>query len=232
MSTSSKELWRNWDAETGGMIKRLSQIAKGGAPDGNMLRVLPALKKMYSPGSRVLDVGCCVGEYLAMLRKQVDPEIDYTGVDATKKYLDVARSIFKQTRFVEGDILNLPFDDNAFDLVFCVNVLQHIAPPLTVPLRELLRVSRRTVVIYLLSDICDMQIQQFRKPGDAWDSLPFFYHNVYSKKTVVSTIRKICPNARIFNAAGNGYRMGPLNTKYNVFVACKSTEGDILKGDQ
>jgi 2-polyprenyl-3-methyl-5-hydroxy-6-metoxy-1,4-benzoquinol methylase len=48
-------------------------------------------------------------------------------------------------RFVHGDARRLPFGDDAFDLVVCVEVLEHMTDP-GAGLAELVRVSRRHVV--------------------------------------------------------------------------------------
>jgi len=49
---------------------------------------------------------------------------------------------------VQGDIINLDFDDNTFDLVFCAEVLEHIPPHLLErATSELSRVSREFLLI-------------------------------------------------------------------------------------
>lgn len=47
----------------------------------------------------------------------------------------------------QGDLSNLPYDDNAFDLVFSADVLEHIMPSQAdAVVRELVRVTRRHLV--------------------------------------------------------------------------------------
>ena len=64
--------------------------------------------------------------------------------------LDLERPTLADSRIVcvKGNATALDFEDASFDLVFCAEVLEHIAPPeLAKACRELVRVSRRYVLI-------------------------------------------------------------------------------------
>src|SRR5579859_4054756 len=69
------------------------------------------------PGARVLDVGCgSIG------LRALEPELDITGVDI----IDVPAY---PGPFVRADASDgLPFEDGAFDLVYCSSVIEHVAP--------------------------------------------------------------------------------------------------------
>ena len=85
-----------------------------------------ALCKILSPFYRrrmkVLDVGCGPGHYLKSLRR-LDENMDYTGMDITEYYIQMAKKAFDGIPFYLGDIYNIPFGDNSFDIVLCSNVL-------------------------------------------------------------------------------------------------------------
>jgi len=64
------------------------------------------------PPLRTLDVGCGTG----FLTRHLQGEV--VGLDASERMLEVARRQAPNARFVRGDALALPFDDNSFDRVF------------------------------------------------------------------------------------------------------------------
>jgi ubiquinone/menaquinone biosynthesis C-methylase UbiE len=64
------------------------------------------------PPLRTLDVGCGTG----FLTRHLQGEV--VGLDASERMLEVARGQAPNARFVRGDALALPFDDNSFDRVF------------------------------------------------------------------------------------------------------------------
>jgi demethylmenaquinone methyltransferase/2-methoxy-6-polyprenyl-1,4-benzoquinol methylase len=64
------------------------------------------------PAAKTLDVACGTGFLTRHLHG------DVTGLDQSPQMLDEARRKVPDARFVEGDALDLPFDDDAFDRVF------------------------------------------------------------------------------------------------------------------
>ena len=81
-------------------------------------------------GKRVLDVGCGGGfttEFLSARGASV------TGVDPSTSLITAARRHAEQTGkqidYSVGTAESLPFPDAAFDIVTCVDVLEHVADP-------------------------------------------------------------------------------------------------------
>lgn len=64
------------------------------------------------PPARTLDIACGTGFLTRHLRG------DVVGLDQSGRMLGVARERVPDTRFVQGDALELPFDDGEFDRVF------------------------------------------------------------------------------------------------------------------
>ena len=66
----------------------------------------------------VLDCGCGYGAFYNLTK------------DFNTIYLDISLNLLKKFKIKErkvcGNILNLPFKDNTFDLVLCINVLEHV----------------------------------------------------------------------------------------------------------
>ncbi len=69
--------------------------------------------------SGVLEVGCGTGHGLAD-QAAANPEVEFTGLDLSPHSVKRAKSTFsnlKNLEFVEGNAVNLPFEDETFDLV-------------------------------------------------------------------------------------------------------------------
>lgn len=140
--------WNNWDKEKE-YGELLFKRATGLSEEMNSSKAVAKLiKTYYRPGMKVLDVGCGAGHYLVSLRNIVDRNIDYTGVDPTAHYLNLARKAFGDTAaFHEGSIFDLPFADNSFDIVICNHVILHMPPEsIERAFSELIRVSKHYTV--------------------------------------------------------------------------------------
>ena len=94
------------------------------------------------PPVRTLDVACGTGFLTRHLRGAV------VGLDQSDAMLDVAREQVPDAKFVQGDALDLPFADAAFDRVFTTYFYCHLeAPERARFLTEARRVAGELVVI-------------------------------------------------------------------------------------
>jgi len=93
-------------------------------------------------GMKVLDVGCGTGLYALDLASR---GLNVTGVDISRPMLEQARAKAQHAgldiQFLEADAFQLPFNDQSFDAVIAVTVLE-FAPDLSTALRETLRVLK------------------------------------------------------------------------------------------
>lgn len=98
-------------------------------------------------GATVLDAGCGEGG-LSILMAQRGAQV--TGVDLSKPNVGVARHRAVESavvaRFVVADLTQLPFADDAFDIVLSSHVIEHLPDP-TAALLELRRVAKDRVLI-------------------------------------------------------------------------------------
>ena len=81
----------------------------------------------YIKGKRVLDMGCGSGRYtcaLAMLGAETVVGVDF-GDDGLQKGKALAKHYGLSVDFKKMDILNLEFEDNSFDFIFCNGVTHH-----------------------------------------------------------------------------------------------------------
>ena len=95
------------------------------------------------PGT-VLDAGCGEGETLDRLAG-VLPESP-VGIDLNPESVRFAGERLPAARLSVANLLELPFADHEFDLVLCLEVLEHLPDP-GAGLSELARVSGRDIVI-------------------------------------------------------------------------------------
>ena len=111
---------------------------------------LPAMvRELHLPkGSRGLDAGCGIGLICPLLAEEVGIAGHVTGLDVSAEMLDYGREMVKEAglseriSFQQGDVANLPFDNNAFDWVWssdCVGYGPWEPLPL---LKELARVVK------------------------------------------------------------------------------------------
>lgn len=103
--------------------------------DGRYLLVRDAVRE--SGARKVLDVGCGKGRYLRNLTRDY-PDIELHGADLS---VAVMETIPSGITTVQGSLLNLPYPDETFDLVYTVEALEH-AVHIEGALRELLRVTK------------------------------------------------------------------------------------------
>ena len=81
-------------------------------------------------GSKVLDVGCGLGGPGRMLAEDFDCQV--VGIDLTQEYVDTAQKLSAlvgldhQTKFLQADATNLPFQDQSFDVVWTQHVQMNI----------------------------------------------------------------------------------------------------------
>ncbi|BAZ18544.1 ubiquinone/menaquinone biosynthesis methyltransferase (plasmid) [Calothrix sp. NIES-4071] len=91
--------------------------------------------------------GCGVGTgaFSLALTKTVSSKIKVIGVDISPEMLILAHQHFLQTginhEIYQGDVNQLPFDDNSFDLVISAHMLEHLPNP-AAGLQEMVRVLR------------------------------------------------------------------------------------------
>lgn len=66
------------------------------------------------PHSKVLDLCCGTGDLSKIVKKQ-SPSALVTGVDFSDRMISLAKNKVQGVQFLQGDVTNLPFEDNYFD---------------------------------------------------------------------------------------------------------------------
>ena len=113
-------------------------------PQGRPLFDAVLARGRFTPGTRVLDVGCGSGAFVRLIAAR---GCDVTGVDASEQLLSVARRT-PGAIFHHSDMEALPFSDAGFDIVTGMNSFQYAADPRRA-LAEAKRVSKRGAQVFV-----------------------------------------------------------------------------------
>jgi SAM-dependent methyltransferase len=82
------------------------------------------------PGMHVLDVGCGTGEALNWLLGEVSPLGRVVGVDLAAAHIAAARrQASPEIQLHQANLFDDLFEPASFDLVWCVNTINHLADP-------------------------------------------------------------------------------------------------------
>lgn len=81
------------------------------------------------PGMRVLDAGCGTGESLNWWREALQHTGTLVGFDLSWAHVCAARAKSADLLIVQADVLKLPFPPACFDLVWCVDTINHLHDP-------------------------------------------------------------------------------------------------------
>jgi ubiquinone/menaquinone biosynthesis C-methylase UbiE len=141
-------------ADTDTYIKQLQETHPLREP---ILReVIQTLK--LPTGSHGLDAGCGIGLQALLLAEAVGPTGHLTGLDISSEYLLHAEEIIRKTGFAdqisfqEGDVDNLPFENDTFDWVWSADCVGYPVEVEPVPLlKELARVVKPGGAVAILA---------------------------------------------------------------------------------
>lgn len=94
--------------------------------------------------SQILDVGCGEGRTTRIVHGALSAEV--VGVDLEEAVVRQASRATGDVRFLTASVFDLPFSDDAFDVVLATEVLEHVDTPL-MAVGEMMRVARQAVVV-------------------------------------------------------------------------------------
>lgn len=139
-------------------------------------RLIPVVTALKNQTGSFLDVSCGRGELIkAAAHMGFDPVV---GTEAVPELcID---------NIIQAQIHDLPFDDNSFDVVTCIDVMEHILEPDIIPaLHELERVARKFILIAAADYPTwwdGVNLHPSARPYPEWDKL--FHANLTGKISV------------------------------------------------
>lgn len=136
----SDETWQSAEY-TMGYSDEFRQLLNRRSLQTHAMHLLPHLK----PGLRTLDFGCGPGTLSVGLARAVEPG-EMHGIDMEASQIELARAAataggHANAAFHVGNAMELPFEDDYFDVAHCHTVLMHI-PDTQATLAEVKRVLR------------------------------------------------------------------------------------------
>lgn len=133
-----KEVKNMSEEEFSRCYKELDCRATDRATDLNKASIETILLNLDKESKNILDVGCGRGYLLSLIKEKTSLSIH--GCDV------ITNPGFADNEYTEGSILNLPFPDNAFDIVTCSHTIEHI-PDIRKAISELKRVAKQQLII-------------------------------------------------------------------------------------
>jgi demethylmenaquinone methyltransferase/2-methoxy-6-polyprenyl-1,4-benzoquinol methylase len=94
-----------------------------------------------SAGGKVLDIACGSGKLSGDLARLAGPRGEVVGLDFSRPMLQLARKENPRLGFLQGDALDLPFEDGRFDATTIAFGLRNLSDPVR-GLAEMIRVLR------------------------------------------------------------------------------------------
>ena len=84
--------------------------------------VVKESKRFIQQGAKILEGGCGIGQNVNALKKC---GYDAFGIDFAPKTVALANDYAPDLKILEGDVRDLPFEDNSFDAYWSLGVIEH-----------------------------------------------------------------------------------------------------------
>jgi len=152
------------------------------------------IKELYF--NSLLDVGCGEGIIIKFLEEQLK-NIYCVGLDLDETHIKMSKENAPFCKYKIGNIYNLPFNENSFEIVICLEVLEHLDKP-EKALSELYRVSSKYVLISVPREPIWCFLNMAR--GKYWKDLGNTpgHINHYNSKKIVNLITRQFKIMKVF----------------------------------
>jgi len=125
--------------------------------------ILALTEKYIGRDSKILDIGCGTGELVFLLSGKVS-EGEIIGLDISKQMIEAAQKKklerkINNAQFVTSKANSIPYENERFNLVFCLNALHHF-PDHPSFFKEISRILKKDGTFVLLDLIKDNPIRK------------------------------------------------------------------------
>ncbi|MDA5094904.1 methyltransferase domain-containing protein [Aliiroseovarius sp. KMU-50] len=154
----------------------------------DMMRQRSKHMRVLSPksGEKILELGSGNGIFARELAERVRPGGEVIGLDPSEAILEMARHIYPQGEFIQGDAQDLPFEDRSFDAVAAAQVFCFLKD-VDQALAETYRVLKPQGRVVILDTDWDTLVWRTRQPelmARVMDAYKAVYANAYLPRTL------------------------------------------------
>lgn len=148
----------------------------------------------------ILDAGCAKGRFS---KAMADMGAKISGIDPSEEFIATAKQNVVNAEFEVASVTNLPFDNDCFDGVFCLEVLEHV-PDTERAICEMVRVLKpggKIIIIdknilsleplYLMPTMLYKKIQEYRNKWMYPRDFPF-REKYFTFGQIDKLLRKYC----------------------------------------
>jgi SAM-dependent methyltransferase len=122
---------------------------------------------------KLLEIGCgSANDYRYWDTYGLADYIQYTGIDISRKNIENAKKLYPETNFQEANGCRLDLNGNAYEVVLCFDVLEHLSASGTEDmLNEMTRLSSDEIWISLFNGTLESRSSYQMKDDYHWNSL-------------------------------------------------------------
>lgn len=168
-------------------------------------RFKEVLKIANSGVERMCDIGCHSGLFTERIIKVIRPKEVY-GLDISPNAIEKAQKRISIGHFVVGDAHKLPFKSDFFDLVCCLEMLEHVDYPQQV-LKEIHRILKKGGEVILLVPTNSFL---FEVIWFLWNLRHPVWKHVHVQKFTGRTLEKMSQDLRFKVVATKTFNLGML----------------------
>lgn len=157
------------------------------------------------------DIGCGNGKNMAR------SDVIFKGMDLTQEFVDICRK--KLLDVIQGNILNIPFENSYFDNIICIAVIHHLdkVDDRVKAIAELFRITKQygKIMIYVWAfeqpqnSKRKFQSQEELVPFKTPSGIHYRYYHLYIKDELEKEINLSCEKYNYkYNLIKNDYEYG------------------------
>ena len=131
-----------------------------------------------------------VGGGMCLLYPHIKDRVDsYSMADFTEKFCFESKKLYPEIKTYHASILDLPFEDNQFDVSTAIALFRHLLPEdMPKAMSELMRVAKKTVIVWAITP---QPREAYVKPQDGFVDVIHSYDDVAKAIGKTYSIQKV-----------------------------------------